>query len=210
MIIAVDRAGIVGDDGETHNGIYDTAFFNGIPNINVYSPAYYDELNSAFVNALYHSEGPSVIRYPRGREMYKPEGFASTGAPFDVIGDDSADIAIVTYGRIFGECYKAYERLKAEGIKVKLIKLNKIIPIPEGAVSSVAGAGKVFFFEEGVRSGGVGERFAIDMLSERNSSDYILTALPDSFIRQGKTESILKQYSLDCDGIYETVKKEIV
>lgn len=210
MIIAVDRAGIVGDDGETHNGIYDTAFFNGIPNINVYSPAYYDELNSAFVNALYHSEGPSVIRYPRGREMYKPEGFASTGAPFDVIGDDSADIAIVTYGRIFGECYKAYERLKAEGIKVKLIKLNKIIPIPDGAVSSVAGAGKVFFFEEGVRSGGIGERFAIDMLSERNSSDYILTALPDSFIRQGKTESILKQYSLDCDGIYETVKKEIV
>ena len=210
MIIAVDRAGIVGDDGETHNGIYDTAFLNGIPNITVYSPTYYDELNSAFVNALYHSEGPSVIRYPRGKEFYKPADYECTGASFDVYGDNSADTVIVTYGRIFGECYKAYEKLKADGINVKIIKLNKIIPISEGAVSSVLGASRVFFFEEGVRSGGIGERFASAMLSVKNTSDFILTSFPDSFIKQGKTESILKQYGLDCDGIYNTVKREIL
>ena len=119
-------------------------------------------------------------------------------------------MAIVTYGRIFGECYKAYERLLTDGIKVKLVKLNRIIPIPEDAVASVADSKKVFFFEEGVRGGGVGERFATDMLSMKSSSGFILTAFPDSFIKQGKTESILKQYNLDCDGIYETVKKEII
>ena len=74
MVIAVDRAGIVGDDGETHNGIYDTAFFNGIPNITVYSPAYYCDLNNALVNSLYHSNGPCVIRYPRGAEPFMPDG----------------------------------------------------------------------------------------------------------------------------------------
>ncbi len=210
MIIAVDRAGIVGDDGETHNGIYDTAFLNGIPNITVYSPAYYDELNSAFVNALYHSDGPSIIRYPRGKEFYKPENYGCTGASFDVYGDEAAEYAIITYGRIFGECYKAYDKLKSDGVNVKLVKLNKIIPVPVEAVESVSGVSKVFFFEEGVKSGGIGERFAGDMLSMRNASDFILTSLPDSFIKQGKTESILKQYGLDCDGIYDKIRKEII
>lgn len=210
MIIAVDRAGIVGDDGETHNGIYDTAFLNGIPNITVYSPAYYDDLNSAFVNALYHKDGPCVIRYPRGKEFYKPEDYICSGDSFDVFGDADAEIAIVTYGRIFGEGFKAFERLKNEGVKVKLVKLNVIIPVPEDAVAAVSGAEKVFFFEEGVRSGGIGERFANDMLFAKKTSDFILKAFPDSFIKQGKTDSILKQYGLDCDGIFDTVKKEII
>ena len=210
MIIAVDRAGIVGDDGETHNGIYDTAFLNGIPNITVYSPAYYEELNSAFVNALYHKVGPCVIRYPRGKEFYKPSDYVCSGAAFDVFGDEDAEIAIVTCGRIFGECYKAYEQLKSEGKKVKVIKLNIIIPIPEDAVASVSGAKKVFFFEEGVRSGGIGERFGGEMLTAKNTAEFILKSFPDSFIKQGKTDSILKQYGLDCDGIYNAIKKEII
>lgn len=210
MIIAVDRAGIVGDDGETHNGIYDTAFLNGIPNITVYSPAYYEELNSAFVNALYHKEGPCFIRYPRGKEFYKPSDYVCSGAAFDVFGDEDAEIAIVTCGRIFGECYKAYEQLKSDGKKVKIIKLNVIIPIPEEAVASVSDAKKVFFFEEGVRSGGIGERFGGEMLTVKNTAEFILKSFPDSFIKQGKTDSILKQYGLDCDGIYNAIKKEII
>jgi 1-deoxy-D-xylulose-5-phosphate synthase len=90
MVIAVDRAGIVGDDGETHNGIYDTAFFNGIPNITVYSPSYYCELNNALVNSLYHSNGPCVIRYPRGSEPQLPENYECSGKSFDVFGDENA------------------------------------------------------------------------------------------------------------------------
>ncbi len=210
MIIAVDRAGIVGDDGETHNGIYDTAFFNGIPNITVYSPSYYVDLNNAFVNALYHSEGPSVIRYPRGKEPYKPEGYQCSGEAYDVFGDEDADYAIVTYGRIFGDAFKSYEKLKAEGVKVKIIKLNIVVPIPEEAVKHLKDVKKVFFFEEGVKSGGVGESFASAMLENKYPSQFILTSFPDSFIKQGKTESVLKKYNLDCDGIYDTVKKEIL
>lgn len=209
MIIAVDRAGIVGDDGETHNGIYDTAFFNGIPNITVYSPSYYADLNNSFVNALYHREGPCVIRYPRGKEFYKPEGYECSGSAFDVFGAEDAEIAIVTYGRIFGEGYKAYERLSAEGVRVKLIKLNIIVPVPEGVTDALSGVKKIFFFEEGVKSGGVGESFSSAVLGKKISADLILTAFPDCFIKQGKTESILKQYNLDSDGMYDTVKKEI-
>ena len=209
MIIAVDRAGVVGDDGETHNGIYDTAFFNGIPNITVYSPTYYAELNNAFVNALYHVEGPCVIRYPRGAEPEMPEDYVCSGNSFDVFGDENAEIAIVTYGRIFGESYKAYKRLKSEGINLKIIKLNVVVPIPEEAINAIRNVRKVFMFEEGVKSGGVGESFASVMLENKLDPEFYLTAFPDCFVKQGKTESIFKQYKLDCDGMISTVKENL-
>ncbi len=209
MIIAVDRAGIVGDDGETHNGIYDTAFFNGIPNITVYSPSYYADLNNAFVNSLYHCDGPCVIRYPRGGQFFMPEDYTCSGKSFDVFGDSDAEVAIVTYGRIFGEAYKAYEKLNADGIKVKIIKLNIIVPIPEESAEDIKNTKKVFFFEEGVKSGGVGESFASLILENKLSTEFSLIAFPDCFVKQGKTDSILKQYNLDCDGIYRTVKESL-
>ncbi len=209
MIIAVDRAGIVGDDGETHNGIYDTAFFNGIPNITVYSPSYYAELNSAFVNSLYHSNGPSVIRYPRGAEPELPDDYICSGNSFDIYGDENADIAIVTYGRIFGEAYKAYKQLKNEGINVKIVKLNIIVPIPEESMEAIRNVKKVFAFEEGVKSGGVGESFASVMLENKLSPEFYLTAFPDCFVKQGKTDSIFKQYKLDCEGMVTTIKENL-
>lgn len=208
MIIAVDRAGIVGDDGETHNGIYDTAFFNGIPNITVYSPSCYMDLNSAFVNALYHKEGPCVIRYPRGAEPEMPEGYMSNGNTYDVFGDMDANVAIVTYGRIFAESYKAHKKLKEQGISTKIIKLNIIVPAPEEAVEALQGVEKVFFFEEGVQSGGVGESFASVILENKLSPEFYLTAFPDCFVKQGKTDSILKQYKLDCDGMVDVILNE--
>ena len=209
MVIAVDRAGIVGDDGETHNGIYDTAFLNGIPNITVYSPSYYCELNNALVNSLYHSNGPCVIRYPRGSEPEIPEGYECSGRSFDVFGDEDADVVLVTYGRIFANCYKAYNRLKEDGLKVKIIKLNIIVPVPEESIDCVGNAKNVFFFEEGVKSGGVGESFATKILEKNVKADFSLTAFPDCFVKQGKADSILRQYSLDSDGMYNIVTTEL-
>lgn len=206
MIIAVDRAGIVGDDGETHNGIYDTAFFNGIPNITVYSPSYYCELNNSLVKSLYHSDGPCVIRYPRGAQPQKPEDYVCSGNTFDVFGDEDSDIAIVTYGRIFADALKTQEKLAQEGIKVKIVKLNVIVPIDSGAIEVLKNAKKIFFFEEGVKTGGIGESFAEKMLEKSVKADFCLTAFPDCFVKQGKTDSILHQYNLDCDGMYRIIK----
>lgn len=206
MIIAVDRAGIVGDDGETHNGIYDTAFFNGIPNITVYSPSYYCELNNSLVKSLYHSDGPSVIRYPRGAQPQKPEDYVCSGNTFDVFSDEDSDIAIVTYGRIFADALKTQEKLAQEGIKVKIVKLNVIVPIDSGAIEVLKNAKKIFFFEEGVKTGGIGESFAEKMLEKSVKADFCLTAFPDCFVKQGKTDSILHQYNLDCDGMYRIIK----
>ena len=107
-----------------------------------------------------------------------------------VFGDENADVAIVTYGRIFGEAYKAYKALCEQGVDVKLVKLNVIVPVPEESMEALAGVKKVFFFEEGVKSGGVGESFASVMLENKLSPEFYLTAFPDCFVKQGKTDSI--------------------
>lgn len=206
MIVAVDRAGIVGDDGETHNGIYDTSFFNGIPNITVYSPTYYCDLNNALVNSLYHSNGPCVIRYPRGKEPQKPVDYECSGNTFDVFGHKDADLVIVTYGRIFSNALKCADELGKENLKVKVIKLNVIIPIDDKCYSEINSNSKVFFFEEGVKTGGIGEAFATGLMENGIKADYRLTAIPDCFVKQGKVESILDSYNLSADGMLRVVK----
>ena len=209
IVIAVDRAGIVGDDGETHNGIYDTAFFNGIPNISVFSPSCYSDLNNALVNCLYHINGPCAIRYPRGAEPVMPDGYQCSGNDYDIFGESDAPNVIVTYGRIFAEAYKAKKRLEKDGISVKIIKLNKIIPVPQESVFEVKNSENVFFFEEGIRSGGIGESFASHMAENKIFPNFRLTAVPDCFVKQGKADSVLHLYKLDADGMYEIIKESV-
>jgi len=166
VTLAIDRAGVVGEDGETHQGIFDVAFLNTIPNITVYSPTYYDELYFDFDQALYHCDGVSAVRYPRGKQMFRPFDFESSHNAFDTYGDDQADIAIVTYGRLFSFACKAISLLEKAGIQARIVKLNRIKPIDADAVSCAAKAKKVFFFEEAIEQGGVGEHF-----------DYLLTSI---------------------------------
>lgn len=208
MIIAVDRAGIVGDDGETHNGIYDTSFFNGIPNITVFSPSYYSELNKDFVAALYHIDGPVAVRYPRGGEAEPPYDFEATGNDFDIYGNPDAENAIVTYGRLFWNAVKAVRILENDGINVKVIKLNKIIPLPREAVLKCSGLERVCFFEEGVMSGGIGEKFGSELCENGFKGKFILKAFPDCFVKQGDANDILAQYGLDCVGMAKSFLKE--
>lgn len=208
MIIAVDRAGIVGDDGETHNGIYDPTFFNGIPNITVFSPSYYAELNKDFVAALYHIDGPVAVRYPRGGETEPPYDFAVTGNDFDVYGKADSENAIVTYGRLFWQAVKAKRILENDGINIKIIKLNKIIPLPSEAVSQCESLKKVHFFEEGVTSGGIGEKLGSELCERGFKGEFSLKAFPDCFVKQGDVNDILSQYGLDCLGMAKSFLKE--
>ena len=208
MVIAVDRAGIVGDDGETHNGIYDVSFFNGIPNITVYSPSCYNELNKCLVQSLYHSTGPCVVRYPRGKQGFLPDDFEISGAEYDVYGNENADIALVTYGRLFSEACIAKKNLENKNISVKIIKLNKIKPLPENSVESVASCKQIYFFEEGVKSGGTGESFLTLLYEKSIFVPFYLNAIPDCFVKQGKTDSVLKRYNLDSTGMEKIISEK--
>ena len=206
MIIAVDRAGFVGEDGETHQGLFDAALVQSIPNTTVYSPATYQELNKALYNAFYKDENLVIIRYPRGSmpEITEDE---TTDCDFDVIG--SGKTAIVTYGRLYFNALGAAEKLRAKGIDVRIIKLNKIKPMPAGAVENALECEKTFFFEEGMRSGGIAEKFASLLLEKGYKGGYSITAVDDEFVAHAGVSRLMEKYSMDADGMAEKIEKEV-
>lgn len=207
IIIAIDRAGVTGDDGETHQGIYDVSLLNGIPNITVFAPTYFSQLNGFLVQALYHTDGVIAVRYPRGSEPALAEGYAPTTENYETYLLENSETAIVTYGRLFPYACEAAKKLRGEGVLASVIKLNRIKPIDEGAVKECLKSKKVYFFEEGIKSGGTGESFSRMLLEAGYKGEFILKAFEDCFVGQGKIESQLKKHGLDADGMYSLIEK---
>ncbi len=205
LVLAIDRAGFVGDDGETHNGLYDVAFLQSIPKVTVYSPTTYDEMKVAFGNAFYRDSDVVAVRYPRGSEPKLPDDFEPSYGTFDLYGHAWANTVLVTYGRLFGEAANAANKLLKLGIKVKVLKLNRIKPIDEAAVDSVFDAKNIVFYEEGVRSGGIGEKFAATLLQKGYKGKYDIVAVEDCFVKQAKVPELMKQHHFDSDSIVEKI-----
>lgn len=206
IVLAIDRAGFVGEDGESHQGVYDAAFLNSIPDAIVYSPATYEGLRSAVFKAFYKDNASVVaIRYPRGTEKALPDRFRVTDEDFTMYEPEASDTTIVTYGRLFGEACDALKRLKEAGIPVRILKLNKIKPIHRDAVAAVADSERIFFFEEGIRSGGVGEHMAALLLEYGYSGQFQHIAVNDCLIAQASVTNQLRQYHLDAESMEKRI-----
>ena len=205
MIIAIDRAGFVGEDGETHQGIFDVAFMNTISNFTIYAPATYDEMRKDMYKAVYKDSNVIAIRYPRGSECELPDDFVPTYDVFDIYGDEKADISLVTYGRIFGNACKAYNELKNQDMSIRVVKLNKIKPLDPSIVEILKDSRSIFFFEEGIQNGGVGEKLALRLLEAGYHGEYKLTAVDYCFVEQGSVASTIAKNNLDTDSMVEIV-----
>ena len=209
IIFAVDRAGFVGADGESHHGLFDAAFLNSVPDITVFAPTTFTELDHSFYLALYQIEGSVAVRYPRGVEPSLPDDFVSSGEPWDIYGDPEAAVAIVTYGRCFAEAVDAQKTLAEKGISAFVVKLTRIKPVPNDAVRRVCACSHVFFFEEGQRFGGIGETFADKLLKYDFTGSYRLIGVEGEFCIQNSISALLHAYRLDAAGIVQTVEEAL-
>ena len=209
LVLAVDRAGIVGADGETHQGVFDVSMLNSIPNTTVFSPTYFDGLRMSMYEALNNQEGLAVVRYPRGGELYKPEGFGEESTDYNIYGDINADYLIVTYGRMFSYAAKARELLKEQGVNVCLLKLCKIKPINPETVEYAKGFKSVWFFEEGIKNGGIARTFSDKLTHVGFTGNYHLKAIHDKFVKQMSVNEALKMLKLDSEGMTEVVIKDL-
>lgn len=205
ILLAIDRAGIVGEDGMTHQGLFDVAFLRTVPGVTLYSPTYFQELREQLAYLAKYGSGICAVRYPRGREMYKPSYFQSATEPFSVYGPPEAETCIVTYGRLFSFATEAADKLKACGTDVKLLKLNQVIPIECAAVREAISCRQVFFFEEGIRQGGAGEHFASLLLEEGFAGKYVLRAIDQPFVKHAPMFRALETLGLNAEGIMKTV-----
>ena len=195
----VDRAGIVGDDGETHQGLFDVAFMSTVPGMSIYSPASYSELKGC-LNASLNVNAPMAIRYPRGKEEYPFEYDASDYTVFS----NNGKIAIVTYGIISSEAKKAQERLLENGITVDLIKLNKVYPVSNNLINELSGYETVYFFEEGIQRGGISEH----IVSVTGLNNYKIKAIENTFVSAADIKVARAKYSLDSNSMFNIIAGE--
>lgn len=206
-VLAIDRAGIVGEDGETHQGIFDTAFLSTVPNIVVYSPSYYDELRIFLHQALYENPGVCAVRYPRGEQLFRPSDFTCSSKAYSLYGAADASIVIVTYGRLFSNACQAFFSLKNKKISVRILKLNRIIPPDREAAQSILSFRKVFFFEEGVERGGIGEQFLFLLYSLGFRGEYHLRAIK-GFVPHESMNQALDELGLSAAAMAEMIVSE--
>lgn len=197
VIFGIDRAGFVGEDGESHQGVFDTSFINSVIGLTVYAPSFYEELEAMFYEAIYKCSGAVAIRYPRGNKWYKPDDYKYVHQSYTVFGNRDSKKCLVTYGRLFSECYKAYQQLD----DVFVIKLNRIKPIDTAVIDELNDCKEIFFYEESIKSGSVGEIFA-SMLEEQGIvAKFKHIAVDDEFIKQASVESQIKHYKMDSESI---------
>ena len=209
IVLAVDRAGIVGDDGETHQGTFDVSMLNTIPNTTIFSPTCFSELRHSLHAAAYMCDGLVAVRYPRGGELYIPEDYTQHSIDFDLYGSEDAGVTLITYGRLFSFACKAKERLAKEGIEINIIKLCRIKPIDPKAVQLAAKSPKIFFFEESLVAGGIGEAFGYELKKTGKSFFYKIHGIKDKFVRHETVLQALSELELDDDGMIKIIKENL-
>ncbi len=209
MVIAVDRAGFVGEDGETHQGLFDISILQSLPNTTVYSPATYKDLKKDLYNAFYKDENLVVIRYPRG-SMPKDENTENLcEEDFEIIGNYDSKIALIAYGRMFFEAIKTQNDFKNAGIDIKIIKLNKIKPISTEVIDAMSECENIFFFEESMKGGSIGEKIGAMLLENNYKGKYFHNAINDEFVPHAPVDSLMRKYKLDFKSISEIIKNEV-
>lgn len=204
VIFGIDRAGFVGEDGESHQGVFDTAYLMSVPNLSVFAPSSFDELREMMYQAAYRENHAVAIRYPRGVQGKIIDGYKYERADFDTFGDTNAEKCVVSFGREFLNIYDALGELDS----TFAIKLNRIKPINPNVLDLLKNVKTVYFFEEGIKSGGVGECFG-SMLAESDvTAKFRHICIEDEFIKQASVDSQLKKYRLDKESIIDIVNQD--
>mgnify|MGYP002541361781 FL=1 len=199
VVFCVDRAGLVGSDGETHHGVFDVSYLSSVPDMTVLCPASYAELETMLRAAIYDINGSVAIRYPRGGEG---KYTACNTAP-ETLLREGRDVTLVCYGIMTNEVLDAAERLAAEGISAEVIKLSMIKPPDFDLVMrSLRKTGKLLISEDVCEAGCVGSRILEEAaFNETHVRAAKLLNLGEGIVPHGTVAELLHDFGLDADGI---------
>lgn len=208
VVFAIDRAGLVGADGETHQGIFDLSYLSSIPGMTVMAPKNKWELSDMMKFAV-HFDGPIAVRYPRG-EAYA--GLSEYRAPV-VCGEsewicEEGEVALLAVGSMVKTAEQVRDRLKAAGHECSLVNVRFVKPADEKMIRrAAAGHRLIVTMEENVASGGYGERVRACLADAGSDTRLYTVTLPDAYVEHGNTELLKRELSLDADSIFEKIKE---
>ena len=206
VVLCLDRAGLVGEDGPTHHGAFDLAYLRPIPNLTIASPMDEHELRHLMFTAQLPNKGPFMIRYPRGRgsqpDWQCPMQEVSVGHGRKL--RDGTDIAVLTIGPIGVTAQKAIRQIEAEhpGLSIAHYDMRFLKPLDERLLTEVAARYKrIVTLEDGVRTGGFGSA-VLEWMSDHGMTPQITRlGLPDSFVEHGSCQELYHLCGIDIEGI---------
>ncbi len=198
VVFCVDRAGLVGSDGETHHGIFDVSYLNTVPGMHILCPASFSELQEMLEHAVTTMDGPVAIRYPRGGEI----GYSGSHTEREAVLNQGSDITLVAYGTMISEMLRAAEVLKQSGVQAEVIKLSEIdgdeFPI---TLMSLQKTHRLLIAEEVCAAGCVGSSIAEKMAKEGISAKAEFLNLGDGIVPHGDRDKLMHDFGIDADSI---------
>ena len=199
VVFGVDRAGLVGADGETHQGTFDVAYLSSVPGMKIYSPANFAELEYTVRKAIYEDKGPVAVRYPRGGEGEWKELQTDEVA----VIKEGTDFTLVSYGIMINNCLEAARLLEKNGVSAEVVKINVIKPLDYSVLdSSILKTGKLMTVEDVCTEGSAGEKIAEHIAVSDIKLSYLkLLDLGDGIVEHGSVTELQKKYGLDALSI---------
>jgi 1-deoxy-D-xylulose-5-phosphate synthase len=210
VTFAIDRAGLVGDDGPTHHGAFDLSYLRSLPNMVVMSPKDEDELQHMLKTAI-DCPGPAAVRYPRGKGegIRLSKDFRQLEIGKAELLKDGRDAAIIALGHMVYPSLKAAEQLELEGIDVGVVNARFVKPLDKELILDRAlKIGTLITVEENALQGGFGSA-VLELLEEQNLTQVRVKriGLPDIFIEHGSQKALRDKYGLTARGIIDIVKE---
>lgn len=205
VLFAIDRAGLVPGDGETHQGIYDTAVFSqvGIP---LYAPANYEELRYWLNFLVKQKRGPRAIRYARGEERESLAALGCSGAPFDKIEErPGARVALVSYGVLAEEIIAACDLLQQKKVSSDCYKLVQLYPLPEGLCEVLQAYDCILFAEDSIRTGSIGEQLGFAMQQQGWHGTFLLHGVDNTHLLHANVPQLRRDQQLDAAALVNDV-----
>ena len=204
VIFAVDRAGLVGEDGETHHGVFDIALLSSIPGFSILAPSSFSELRDMLSYAI-SDAGPVAIRYPRGAEgKYSDNSFKNKAK--SVILREGADVTLVSYGTLVNNALLAAEKAEKLGVSCEVIKLNSLKPIDEETIiKSASKTEKIIVVEDVAENGSVSQVITKTLCKEEKQCKVISLNSLDSFTTHGNISELHDLLKISADGIVNAV-----
>jgi len=205
-VFALDRAGITGDDGPSHHGVYDMALLTKVPGMTVLAPSSAQELQQMMHDAVSIADsGPVAIRYARGSAAQVGEHDVGTGLLARQVRQGDGSVCVLGIGKLLNNAVKAAQTLEAEGLSVTVWDVRCCAPLDDRMIADAARHDHVITVEDGVREGGVGMSIA-DRIHEIADVHVESLGIPTRFVPAGKAERILAGLGLDADGISNAIR----
>ncbi len=209
VVFAIDRAGLVGSDGETHQGIFDLSYLSSIPNMHIMAPKNKWELSDMMKFAIGFG-APIAVRYPRGeaydglKEHRKPIVYGKSEWIYE-----EGDICLLAVGSMVKTACQVREQLKEKGYSCSLINARFVKPLDEDTIESAYDAHKLFVsMEENVASGGYGEKVREFLDRKKWGKAFLSIAIPDAYVEHGNVELLRQEIAIDADSVTKRIINE--